>query len=227
MIVFCQFKWRARPDNSSCISRHGRSSSRRRPEAESRAPPHVAPRACAARSPLSCPRNASGGRWIDVAPQRASIRRRTIGLGRRDVVTVPCSSVQRSAGSSASGGGSGHADGVRAWCARPRDPGRQTVNRVLERRGSVWGDRYHSRELRTPREVRNALVYVLNNWRKHEPAARGLDPRSSAAWFGGWQKPRGGRPGPSPVGVPLTWLASIGWKLRGLIGVDERPRGVP
>ena len=29
------------------------------------------------------------------------------------------------------------------------------------------GGRYHARPLRTPREVRNALVYVLQNWRKH------------------------------------------------------------
>ena len=37
------------------------------------------------------------------------------------------------------------------------------LNRVLRRRGRVWGDRYHARALRTPREVRNALVYVLQN----------------------------------------------------------------
>src|SRR5207249_5379538 len=43
----------------------------------------------------------------------------------------------------------------------------KAVNRVLGRRGRVWGDRYHARALRTPREVRNALVYVLQNWRKH------------------------------------------------------------
>jgi len=51
----------------------------------------------------------------------------------------------------------------------------KAVNRVLRRRGRVWGDRYHARLLRTPREVRNALVYVLNNFRKHFRAARGLD----------------------------------------------------
>jgi hypothetical protein len=43
----------------------------------------------------------------------------------------------------------------------------KAVNRMLARRGPVWGDRYHARMLRTPREVRNALVYVLNNFRKH------------------------------------------------------------
>jgi len=56
----------------------------------------------------------------------------------------------------------------------------KAVNRVLARHGRVWGVRYHARLLRTPREVRNALVYVLNNFRKHFHAARGLDPCSSA-----------------------------------------------
>jgi putative transposase len=103
----------------------------------------------------------------------------------------------------------------------------RAVNRILHRRGSVWGDRYHSHLLKTPREVRNALVYVLNNWRKHEPAARGLDPLSSAAWFEGWRKPAQPDGGSSPVARARTWLASVGWKLRGLIGIDERPRAAP
>jgi putative transposase len=103
----------------------------------------------------------------------------------------------------------------------------RAVNRVLRRTGSVWGDRYHARMLKTPREVRNALVYVLNNWRKHEPAACGLDPLSSARWFEGWRKPTQPDGGSSPVARARTWLASVGWKLRGLIGVDERPRGAP
>jgi REP-associated tyrosine transposase len=39
----------------------------------------------------------------------------------------------------------------------------RAVNRTLHRSGAVWADRYHARSLSTPREVRNALVYVLNN----------------------------------------------------------------
>src|SRR5262249_48571094 len=63
----------------------------------------------------------------------------------------------------------------------------RAVNRRLGRRGPVWGDRYHARALVTPREVRHAFVYVLQNWRKHVPGARGFDARSSAPWFGGWR----------------------------------------
>ena len=59
----------------------------------------------------------------------------------------------------------------------------KAINRVLGRRGRVWFDRYHAHVLRTPREVRNALVYILNNARKHLPGIRGLDPRSSARFF--------------------------------------------
>lgn len=100
----------------------------------------------------------------------------------------------------------------------------KAVNRARRRRGSVWGDRYHARVLKTPREMRNALVYVLNNWRKHVPGARGLDPRSSAAWFSGWST---GLPRPargSPVAVARTWLARVGWRRHGAIDVDEVPK---
>jgi putative transposase len=103
----------------------------------------------------------------------------------------------------------------------------KAVNRVLGRRGRVWGDRYQTRLLRTPREVRNALVYVLSNWRKHVPGARGFDPRSSAAWFGGWSKPPIRPAGTAPVAKARTWLAAVGWRRRGLIDVDEHPRGAP
>jgi putative transposase len=100
----------------------------------------------------------------------------------------------------------------------------RAINRTLGRRGRVWGDRFHAHALATPREVRNALVYVLNNVRKHIPGVRGLDPRSSAAWFGGW-KTRVRRPdGSSPVAEARTWLARVGWLRWGGIGVDESPR---
>jgi len=31
----------------------------------------------------------------------------------------------------------------------------------------------------------------------------------------------------SPVAAARTWLASVGWRVRGLIRMDERPRGAP
>ena len=97
------------------------------------------------------------------------------------------------------------------------------VNRILGRRGRVWADRFHARALRTPREVRNALIYVLQNWRKHTRGARGLDWRSSAIWFTGWRTPIALMTGTSPVVAPRSWLAAIGWRRLGLIHPDEGP----
>jgi len=55
------------------------------------------------------------------------------------------------------------------------------VNRLLRRRGRFWADRWHGRDLEGPRQVRNALVYALQNHKKHAHASA-LDPLSSAAW---------------------------------------------
>jgi REP element-mobilizing transposase RayT len=97
----------------------------------------------------------------------------------------------------------------------------KAVNRARGRPGRVWADRYHARLLRTPREVRNALVYVLNNVRKHLARVRGVDPCSSARWFDGW---KGFRVlGASPLPRARTWLAAVGWRRRGLIDLDETP----
>ena len=103
----------------------------------------------------------------------------------------------------------------------------RTVNRVLGRRGAVWADRYHARALSTPREVRHSLVYVLTNRKKHDPGATGPDPCSSARWLDGWRKRPVAWPElPSPVMRPRTWLAVVGWRRHGLVGVEERPRSV-
>ena len=105
----------------------------------------------------------------------------------------------------------------------------RTVNRVVGRRGRVWGDRYHARPLSTPREVRHGVAYILCNWRKHVDGARGFDPCTSAPWFDGWRTPRPPDPRhrnpehPPPVVSPRTWLGSTGWRRDGLIDVRERP----
>jgi hypothetical protein len=74
----------------------------------------------------------------------------------------------------------------------------RSVNRVLERHGRVWGDRYHARALRTPRETRHAIVYVLMNFKKHGNSSNRIDPMSSARWFDGWRTPQ-------PTGDPPRW----------------------
>jgi hypothetical protein len=100
------------------------------------------------------------------------------------------------------------------------------VQRAARWRGRVWDDRYHARALRTPREVRNGIVYVLMNWKKHVPEAKGPDPRSSASSFEGWvAHPSNGPPGSRlEVEPPNTWLLRTGWKRHGLVATIERPR---
>lgn len=116
------------------------------------------------------------------------------------------------------------------------------VNRVMGRkRGKVIADRYHARLLRTPREVRHALRYVLLNARKHagvtaRKAVRAmqvvLDPASSARFFDGWKLGRGRAPGAqadaaarddTPVARARTWLLRVGWRRHGLLDPAEVP----
>ncbi len=108
----------------------------------------------------------------------------------------------------------------------------RAVNRRLERSGRVFADRYHAHALKTPREVKNALGYVLCNGRKHGGAATVpagyADGCSSAPWFDGWARPHAlvfasatHPDGPDPPVVrPETWLLRRGWRRRGLIDVD-------
>jgi REP element-mobilizing transposase RayT len=107
--------------------------------------------------------------------------------------------------------------GLAIRCAR-------AVNRAADRRGRVWRHRHHRRALRTPSEVRTAIAYVLLNFRKHLRAPRGIDPRSSGQWFGGWRGAATAAPAPRLVAAPRTWLAATGWR-RGGGPID--PREVP
>ena len=43
----------------------------------------------------------------------------------------------------------------------------KAINGLCERKGRVFADRYHSRVLRTPTEVRQVRHYVRDNFRKH------------------------------------------------------------
>jgi putative transposase len=91
----------------------------------------------------------------------------------------------------------------------------RALNRLMERRGKVFADRFHHRVLASPRQVRTALAYVLCNARKHRcaPPARGwLDPFSSAQWFDGWANIDARGSHEPPVSAPRTWLLGVGWR---------------
>src|SRR5215470_15513321 len=82
--------------------------------------------------------------------------------------------------------------GLGIWLAR-------RVNERLGRHGRVIGERYHLRPLTTPRDVRNAIVYVLQNHRHHRPSRWIVDECSSGRWFSGWAERLPPADGPSPV----------------------------
>jgi hypothetical protein len=117
----------------------------------------------------------------------------------------------------------------------------------------VFSDRYHAHALRTPRETRAGLRYVLLNGHHHTSHVRRgaayLDPCSSAASFDGWSRPCALPPGwlPDPLQIgagqdvrrdsryvkaePIsatvgakTWLLRVGWRKAGdTISPDEVP----
>jgi hypothetical protein len=75
------------------------------------------------------------------------------------------------------------------------------LNARLGRQGPVFADRYHARLLSSPREVANAIRYVVGNYRRHtrewlppdfvDPLASGPD---------------------NPLEPPRLWLLRIGWR---------------
>jgi len=76
------------------------------------------------------------------------------------------------------------------------------VNQALGRRGPLFSERYHAHVLKTPREVRNAVDYVLANWFRHagrEVRPDDLDRLCSVA-------------NRSMVVPPQTWLLRVGWE---------------
>jgi putative transposase len=97
----------------------------------------------------------------------------------------------------------------------------RALNRHWHRTGTVFGDRYHARTLKTPREVRNALGYVLHNARRHGARAHGVDPYSSGAWFDGWKRPLTAPTRTDalvrPVSEARTWLLRTGWTRHGCL----------
>ncbi len=82
----------------------------------------------------------------------------------------------------------------------------RALNKVMNRKGPVFADRYHAHLLLSPREAAHAIRYVLDNWIRHavreeRPAPSGVDPYCSAA--------------PPEQGPPLVaeahwWMLTVG-----------------
>jgi REP element-mobilizing transposase RayT len=99
------------------------------------------------------------------------------------------------------------------------------LNRHFDRRGSLFKERFHGVVIKTPRQMRNALRYVLLNHHKHQAGAKveavaGFDAFSSSRYFDGWWRPAV-RCRPPPAGAAVvsaaSWLLAKGWRRHGLI----------
>jgi REP element-mobilizing transposase RayT len=108
----------------------------------------------------------------------------------------------------------------------------KALNKLWRRHGKVFADRYHDRILKTPRETRNALRYVIANGKKHAAEGREvkvagpIDTFSSAPWFDGFRETitvRGLEAVVRPVTDAHTWMLTIGWRRHGLLSVHDLP----
>lgn len=86
----------------------------------------------------------------------------------------------------------------------------RALNKVMRRRGPVFADRYHAHQLRSPREARYAIRYVLENRAVHalregRPEPPGTDPCCSEAWRDH---------SPPLVAEPRWWMLRVGVRPR-------------
>lgn len=96
------------------------------------------------------------------------------------------------------------------------------LNKIRNRTGAVFADRYHEEVLTTPTQVRRCLAYVMNNWRHHgeDRAARTpYDPFSTGMWFTNWAECAGFAVPPDadvlPSAPPRAWLLAKGYQRGG------------
>ena len=108
------------------------------------------------------------------------------------------------------------------------------LNATLGRTGRVFAERYFARVLKTPRQTRAAIAYVLLNARRHasqrgQKLARSwMDPCSSGRFFDGWRAQSTPPADEQPtVAAPRTWLLRAGWRRWRLIRIDEIPGSDP
>ena len=103
----------------------------------------------------------------------------------------------------------------------------RALNKLWKRRGKVFAERYHDVPLKAPRQVRNALVYVLNNCYHHgeRPKDPIPDPLSSGRWFGGWKdfSSAPGEVAKRPLPQARSYRLRKLWQRHGLIHIREGP----
>jgi REP element-mobilizing transposase RayT len=117
---------------------------------------------------------------------------------------------------------------LQIWIAR-------RLNRARGRAGRLFDDRYHPVKITSPTQARRAIVYVLNNFRRHgldngwATQFWDVDFYSSGPVFTGWQEleirpleiPAGYRA--LPVAAPRTWMLAAGWRRAGAVSQRDVP----
>ena len=89
-------------------------------------------------------------------------------------------------------------DGPLAWAPGPPRQDRASLEQALASQRQGLRRSLHAQILRENGAVRNALVYTLQNARKHGVLVDGPDPYTSGPWFDGW---RTDRIGTDPIAV--------------------------
>jgi REP element-mobilizing transposase RayT len=82
------------------------------------------------------------------------------------------------------------------------------INKRLGRRGKVFACRYHARQLKSPRETRSALVYVLGNYARHANIPPGyiIDVYSTAPPYFKFSRRFAGEPDEGMTTAASSWL---------------------
>ena len=103
------------------------------------------------------------------------------------------------------------------------------LNMMLRRRGKIWADRYHRRDLKTPKETRFGLAYLFGNYTHHGEKSYGdgvLDIFASGCVFDGWEGahfvPAEGERWRWPVCRAETWLMRQGYRVHGKLTINPR-----
>jgi REP element-mobilizing transposase RayT len=106
----------------------------------------------------------------------------------------------------------------------------RALNEAFGLAGKVFAFRYQAKQIKSASYARNAIAYVLNNWRRHgEDRRRDMmsmpfDWFSSAVSFAGWTlQMEYDPPDPLPVSQPRTRLLQFDWQWHGLIDPFEVP----
>ena len=107
------------------------------------------------------------------------------------------------------------------------------LNAALLLSGRLWADRYQAEELNSFSQLRQALVFVLNNRLWHSSRrggqtkpAKTIDPCSSGLTFDGWRGIKAKALTLEPaVEEPRGFALRRGWRRHGLIAIDELPGG--